>query len=205
VTSGFPLASENGQNFGFPGGGGLLPVAVPYANQGAPSGTPNCRYEYQVTPVNGSYECVENVNTTVWLGTPDVQLMPTLPGNPKSGLKTHQYLNPTAFGIPLPGSNGVYRMPYIHGPYYMDHDVTVLKNFALREGQNLQVRMAAFNFLNHPLVSFNQQDTDNLTLNFNSATAGQALTTNVLVYPNFGVANIKVGNRLVELEAKYTF
>jgi hypothetical protein len=96
-------------------------------------------------------------------------------------------------------------MPYIHGPYYMDHDVTVLKNFALREGQNLQVRMAAFNFLNHPLVSFNQQDTDNLTLNFNSATAGQALTTNVLVYPNFGVANIKVGNRLVELEAKYTF
>jgi hypothetical protein len=205
VTSGFPLASENGENFGFPGGGGILPVAVPYANQGSPSGIPNCRYEYQVQPVNGSYECVENVNSTVWLGTPDVQLMPTLPGNPKSGLKMHQYINPTAFGIPLPGNNGVYRPPYMHGPYYMDHDVTLLKNFALHEGQNLQVRMAAFNVLNHPLVSFNQQNTDNLTFNFNNATAGQALTNNVLVYPNFGVADIKVGSRLVEVEAKYTF
>jgi hypothetical protein len=145
------------------------------------------------------------VNTTVWLGTPDVQLLPTLPGNPKSGLKTHQFLNPTAFGIPLPGSNGVYRMPYIHGPYYMDHDVTVLKTFALHEGQSLEIRMAAFNFLNHPLVSFNQQNTNNLTLSFSNATAGQALTNNVLVYPNFGVADIKVGNRLVEVEAKYKF
>jgi len=27
----------------------------------------------------------------------------------------------------------------------------------------------------------------------------------VLVYPDFGVANIKVGNRLVEVEAKYSF
>jgi hypothetical protein len=25
------------------------------------------------------------------------------------------------------------------------------------------------------------------------------------VYPNFGVADIKVGSRLVEVEAKYTF
>jgi hypothetical protein len=34
---------------------------------------------------------------------------------------------------------------------------------------------------------------------------GQALTSNVLVYPDFGVANIKVGNRLMEVEAKFTF
>jgi hypothetical protein len=205
VTSGFPLASENGQNFSFPGGGGILPLAVPFENQGSPSNTDTCRYEYKVAPVNGSYECVQNVNTVVWLGTPDVQLMPTLVGDPRGGPQKHQFVNPLAFGIPLPTSNGVYRMPYIHGPYYMDHDVTLLKNIALHEKQNLQLRMAAFNVLNHPLVSFNQQNTDNLTLSFSQATAGQALTDNVLVYPDFGVANIKVGNRLVEVEAKYTF
>lgn len=205
VSSGFPLASENGQNFSFPGGGGILPLAVPLPNQGNLSSAANCQYEYKVTPVNGSYVCVENVNAVVWLGTPDVQLMPTLLGNPKGGPQKHQFINPTAFGIPLPLSNGVYRMPYIRGPYYMDHDVTLLKNFSPREGQGLQLRVAAFNVFNHPLVSFNQQNTNNLTLDFSQATAGQALTQNVLVYPQFGVANIKVGNRLLELEAKYSF
>ena len=204
VMSGYPLASENGENFGF-GYGSILPVAVPYSDMGSPSGTTNCEYVYKVQPVNGNYECVTNVNPTVWLGTPDVQLMPTLAGNPKSGLKTHQFINPTAFGVPQPVSNGVYRLPYIHGPAYLDHDVTLFKNFTVREGQNLQLRMAAFNVFNHPLVSFNNQNTDNLNLNFSEATVGQALTSNVLVYPDFGVANIKVGNRLMEVEAKFTF
>ncbi len=204
VMSGFPLASENGENFGF-GYGSILPVAVPFLNQGAPSNDSTCEYVYNVTPINGSYECVTGVNPAVWLGTPDAELMPTLPGNPKAGLKTHQYINPTAFGIPAPVNQGVYRVPYIHGPAFMDHDVTLLKNFAVHEGQNLQLRMAAFNVLNHPLVSFNNQNTDNLTLNFSEATVGQPLTSNVLVYPNFGVADIKVGNRLVEVEAKYSF
>jgi hypothetical protein len=145
------------------------------------------------------------MNPTVWLGTPDVELMPTLPGNPKSGLKTHQFINPLAFGLPEPATNGVYRLPYMHGPAYLDHDVTLLKNFSVRGGQNLQLRMAAFNVFNHPLVSFNQQNTNNLNLSFQQATVGQALTSNVLVYPDFGVANIKVGNRLVEVEAKYSF
>ena len=58
----------------------------------------------------------------------------------------------------------MYRLPYMHGPAYLDHDVTVLKNFAAGEGKNLQLRMAAFNLFNHPLVSFNNQNTDNLTL-----------------------------------------
>ena len=206
VSSGFPLASENGQNFGF-GYGATLPVGVPFPNQSLPSEgqTNNCRYLYNVPPINGNYYCTTNMNPTVWLGTPDVQLMPTLPGNPKSGLKNHQFINPTAFGLPQPVSNGVYRLPYMHGPAYLDNDVTLLKNFSVREGQNLQLRMAAFNVLNHPLVSFNNENTNNLTLSFNQATVGQPLTNNVLTYPDFGVANIKVGNRLVEVEAKYSF
>ena len=206
VSSGFPIASEYSENFGF-GYGGVQPVGVQFSNQSLPSQgqTNNCEYVWHVPAINGNNYCTTNMNPTVWLGTPDVELMPTLPGNPKSGLKSHQFINPLAFGLPQPVSNGVYRLPYMHGPAYLDHDVTLLKNFSIHEGQNLQLRMAAFNVFNHPLVSFNQQNTNNLNLSFNQATVGQALTSNVMVYPDFGVANIKVGNRLVEVEAKYSF
>jgi hypothetical protein len=80
-----------------------------------------------------------------------------------------------------------------------------LKNLAMGEGKNLQLRIAAFNVFNHPLVSFNNNDTTNLNLGFQNATAGQALTSNVILHQDFGIANIKVGNRLIEFEAKYSF
>ena len=206
VSSGFPLASENGQNFSF-GYGSVLPAQVTYISQTDPQTANTCQSQYGIQPdSNGNTFCVQGMNPVVWLGTPDVQLMPTILANPKSGLGKHQFINPTAFGLPLPGTNGSYRMPYIHAPAYLDHDVTLLKNFALPgEGRDLQLRIAAFNVFNHPLVSFNQQNTNNLTLAFQNATVGKALTQNVLTYPNFGVADIKVGNRLVEMEAKFTF
>jgi hypothetical protein len=80
-----------------------------------------------------------------------------------------------------------------------------MKNFRVREGENLELRMGAFNVFNHPLVSFNSNDTTNLQLSFQNGLAGQALTQSMLVHQDFGIANIKVGNRLVELQAKFTF
>ncbi|MGA2373508.1 MAG: hypothetical protein ABSG11_22860, partial [Candidatus Korobacteraceae bacterium] len=80
-----------------------------------------------------------------------------------------------------------------------------LKNFSLGESKKLQFRMAAFNVFNHPLVSFNNANTNNLSLSFQNATAGKALTQSVLQYQNFGVADIKVGNRLLEVGGKFTF
>jgi Carboxypeptidase regulatory-like domain/TonB-dependent Receptor Plug Domain len=208
VQSGTPLASQQGENFGF-GYGSVLPTQVTYPNQTSPSQalTP-CHTEFGIQPdSNGNTFCVTSMNPVVWLGTPDVELMPTLTSgvSPRGGPKTHQFINPLAFGLPEPGTNGVYRLPYIHGPYYMDHDVTLLKNLSMGEGKNLQLRMAAFNVFNHPLVSFNNQNTNNLTLAFENATVGAPLTQNVLEYPNFGVADIKVNSRLVEVEGKFTF
>lgn len=199
IMSGFPLASENGENFGF-GYGSILPVQVGSASQTDPSQAHNCLLQYNI---NGY--CTTNINPTVWLGSPDIELMPTVLGNPAGGKQKHQYVNPLAFGLPQPNTNGAYRLPYIHGPGYLDHDVTVLKNFGMGEGKNLQLRMAAFNVFNHPLVSFNSDDTTNLRLNFQQATVGKALSQNVLTYQQFGIANIKVGSRLVELEGKFTF
>jgi hypothetical protein len=134
-------------------------------------------------------------------------------------LKASQYVNPTCFGLPLPGGptsgptalstnptgQGVFRLPYIHGPGYSRHDLTVLKNFPLREGRNLQLRLAGFNFLNHPLTSFNNNDQSNLQLAFQGATVGKPLALINLTHPNFGIANIKYGSRLLELSAKFTF
>jgi hypothetical protein len=165
-----------------------------------PRAASRCKTNYNIDGL-----CRTSMNPVVWLGSPDIQLMPTVLSNPVGGPKTHQFINPLAFGLSLPGSNGTYRLPYIHGPGYLDHDVTVLKNFAMGEGRNLQLRMAAFNVLNHPLVSFNNSDTTNLSLSFQNATAGKALTQNVLTYQDFGIANIKVGSRLVEFEGKFSF
>ncbi len=205
VMSGFPLASEQGENFGF-GYGQVLPVQTEYQNQSNPQSNTTCGATYGIPPnSSGQTFCVTSMNPITWLGTPDVQLMPTVLGNPRGGSAKHQFINPTAFGLPLPETNGVFRLPYIHGPYYMDHDITLLKNFSLGETKRLQFRMAAFNVFNHPLVSFNNENTNNLTLGFQNAEAGKALTQSVLEYQNFGVADIKVGSRLLELGGKFTF
>ncbi|MGA2570804.1 MAG: carboxypeptidase-like regulatory domain-containing protein [Terracidiphilus sp.] len=208
VTSGTPLPSQNGQNFGFGYGGFANAVQVTYANQTNPQNQQNCENLYSIKPdKSGDTYCVTYMNPVAWLGTPDVQLMPTLVSgvSPKGGPHTHQFINPLAFGIPQPGTNGVYRLPYLRGPAFMEHDMTLMKGFAVGEGRNLELRMGAFNVFNHPLVSFNNNDTTNLNLGFQNGIVGQALTQSMLQHQNFGVANIKVGNRLVELEAKFTF
>ncbi len=79
VMSGFPLASENGNNFGFGYGGFANAVQVPYPNQANQQGQTQCETVYGIQPdKNGNTFCVTDMNPVVWLGTPDVQLMPTL-------------------------------------------------------------------------------------------------------------------------------
>ena len=217
--SGPPLASLEGENFGF-GYGQVQPIQVFTSQQESKTAESTCSTTYGIpADKNGDHFCVTNLNPNVWLGSPDYLLQPTLNCNPASGLKASQYINPTCFGIPLPGGpsagatalslnpsgQGVYRLPYIHGPGYNRQDLTVLKNFAVKEKQNLQLRLAAFNFLNHPLTSFNNNDTSNLQLAFQGATVGKPLTVNNLTHQNFGIANIKYGSRLLEVSAKFTF
>ncbi len=219
VQSGIPLASAQGQNFGF-GYGQIQPVQVSTKFQLSPNAIPACQSVYGIpADKNGDHFCVTNLNPVVWLGTPDYQLQPTVLCDPTSGLKTNQFINPTCFGIPIaggpttgtyatstnPSGQGQYRLPYIHGPAYARHDLTVLKNFYMGEKRNLQLRAAAFNFLNHPLTSFNNSDTSNLTLALQGATAGKALTVPNLTNQNFGIANVKYGARAVELSAKFQF
>ena len=93
-----------------------------------------------------------------------------------------------------------------------------MKNFKIKENQTLQFRVAAFNFLNHGLLSFTNND-NNLGLQFNDL--GQVITgtscpanTITTASPNgvpctatttFGTATHHVGNRIMEFSVKYSF
>jgi Carboxypeptidase regulatory-like domain len=151
-------------------------------------------------PTNGSYSVM---NTTV-LGTPDVNLQPTVKCNLKSNLGPHQYINGSCFGVPSQGTNGQSILPYVHGPAFFNTDLTLERSFNVgHEGnQHIRLRYAAFNFLNHPLNSFGTGYANQSTLIVN----GTSLA-NAGVAPNttFGYAPDKLGRRISEISLRYDF
>ena len=144
-------------------------------------------------------------NTTI-LGTPDVNLQPVLTCDPRSHLGSHQYLNPSCFSLPATGTNGQYIELYAHGPAFFNTDLTVDKGFALGGDRNLHFRIAGFNFLNHPLNSFGTGYASQTTLLL-SNTSPNATPPSATYSPTseFGSAPLKLGRRLMEVSAKYTF
>jgi Carboxypeptidase regulatory-like domain len=144
-------------------------------------------------------------NTTI-LGTPDVNLQPVLSCDPRSGRASHQYLNPKCFGLPNTGTNGLYIEPYAHGPAFFNTDLSLEKGFGLGAERNLRLRIAGFNFLNHPLNSFGTGYASQTTLQL-SNTAPNATPSSATYNPatDFGSAPQKLGRRLMEVSAKYNF
>ena len=137
-----------------------------------------------------------NISNVSILGTPDLQLNPILTCNPTSGLGHNQYINPSCFAVPsTPGANGPAVIPAIYGPAFFNSDLGIYKNFPIGEKMKLQFRFDGYNFLNHPLWSFNG---NNLTLGFDPST-GQVNT------PNFGTVTQKQGNRVVQMAVKFYF
>ena len=150
------------------------------------------------------------VSAASLLGTPDYLLQPVVTGNPAIKTAPHQVINAANFSLPAaPGINGTYVFPYIHAPAYTETDLTATKNFKIGESQNLQFRVAAFNFLNHANSSFNNADAagqetslnlsnPNVTTQENSATLSPSTQ-------NFGFAPLREGRRILELNLKYSF
>ena len=54
-------------------------------------------------------------------------------------------------------------LPAIYGPAFFNSDLGLFKNFQITESKKLQFRFNGYNFLNHPLWSFNG---NNLSLGF---------------------------------------
>jgi len=132
------------------------------------------------------------VSNTSLLGTPDLALNPIETCNPTANLGPHQYINYSCFSVPTQvGQNGPNVVRPIYGPAFFNSDLGIFKNFQMGESRKLQFRANAYNFLNHPLYSFNG---NNLSLGFGTAAT-----------PNFGYAYEKQGNRVVQLAVKFMF
>jgi hypothetical protein len=137
-----------------------------------------------------------NISSASLLGTTDIQLNPILTCNPTSSLGHNQYINPSCFSAPTQiGQNGPTELPAIYGPAFLNFDLGLFKNFQISESKKLQFRVNGYNFLNHPLWSFNGT---NLNLGFDGST-GQLNT------PNFGTVTEKQGHRVVQLAIKFFF
>jgi hypothetical protein len=149
-----------------------------------------------VTPIQGS-----NGNV---IGSTDVTLMPKLICNPHKGLHADQYVNGSCFSpFVTPGQQGDYIFPTMTGPGFFDSDLSAFKNFTFgsSEQRKLTFRFSGYNFINHPVRSFNGTGDNALKLQFDDngsiISQGQGVT--------FGYATYKVGHRIVQGEAKFTF
>ncbi len=136
-----------------------------------------------------------NPDNVAQLGTPDAQQYPLITCDPLQGLQKNQFANPNCFTTPPPGSLGTGSAPYLPGPMFWNTDITLLKHVKITEHQKLEFRFAAFNPLNHSLLSFISSD-NNLKLNFDS---------NGKASPTFGTATAHYGVRILELGVKYLF
>lgn len=152
--------------------------------------------------------CTLGVSSTSFIGTPDVSLQPTLLTTPK-GSGGRQYAKAKAFGLPTLGTNGVFHYGYIPGPGFLDADLSVTRTFKVNDRSNLAFRLAAFNFINHPNISFLGLDPTATRLDFTQTVTGQnlnsAVTNAVNDNANFGTANFSAGRRVAEVSLKYTF
>ena len=165
------------------------------------------------TTTSGTGTCQVGVSSTNILGTPDVNLQPTLIGNPAARTNSKQFINPNAFSLPTLGTNGPYRYPATYGPAFFDTDLTAAKRFKIFERNSVQVRIAAFNFINHANTTFTNVNPANYTINVNETansdvnTALQAArVSNSAPGPGqFGSAPLRTGRRILELGLRYDF
>ena len=121
-----------------------------------------------------------------YLDLPDFTGEPLDITNPHSnGL---QYFNALAFEDNALGTIGNAPRRYFSGPGAFNTDLAVLRNFKIRETQNLQFRAEAFNVFNHTQFF-----------------GPEAVNGDVDNKPLFGKVVNTADPRLIQLALKYTF
>jgi hypothetical protein len=142
------------------------------------------------------------ISDTTYLGTPDVVLQPAILCDPRGEIDraAHQYINPSCFALPQFGVNGPAQIPYIHAPSYFDFDARLGKTVTLKEKQNLQFQLSAFNVINRANYSFSSKFPQEQTLYFNQRTPQGGAPS-----ATFGTASYRFGRRVSEISIKYNF
>ncbi len=132
-----------------------------------------------------------------YLGTPDIFLQPVTTCNPSVGLAKGQFINSKCLTLGTIGVNGPFNYPYLRGPAYFKSDLSAQKSFFLGGKKEIQIRFAAFNFLNHALTSLVAATANPLKL-IVSTPGAQANAA-------FGVSEYKEGRRIAEMAIHYNF
>ncbi len=147
-----------------------------------------------------------NISNVSLLGTPDIQLNPILTCDPTKNLGHNEYINASCFSLPsVVGQNGGSVLPAIYGPAFFNWDLGLFKNFQIKESMKLQFRVDGYNFLNHPLWSFNGSNLG-LSIDPNTLkalpTCTDAVTSNC---SNFGMVDQKQGHRIIQFSVHFYF
>jgi hypothetical protein len=152
--------------------------------------------------VNGTTNSSINLATNggaFTVGSDDEIAVPKVICDPRKNLAKNQYFNPACFVAPSYLENGTYRLPYIHGPAYINDSLGLFKAFALGGSRKLELRGEAFDLFNHSWNEFLQYDDDGrMDMGFNAA--GGATTST-----EAGTADNKTGHREISLAAKFYF
>lgn len=131
--------------------GGYIPAALG-------NGVPNFNLGLSYTGLPGTSDFQKAQGLTSSIGAPTyfgtdapVPILPALTCNPTSGLKHYQRVNGNCFIAPAVGRQGGQNFPYMSAGAYFNNDLAVYRTFPIHEGQQIQFRLSAFNWLNHPL------------------------------------------------------
>jgi hypothetical protein len=178
------------------------------------NGVPNFGLGLQYTglPANAKAQGITTgIGGATYYGTDEaLPILPTLTCNPTSGLATHQLLNGACFNAPAVGAQGGQKYPYMRMTAYFDNDLALYRTFHIYENQQVQLRVSAFDWLNHALLQF--AGSSFYTLNYNVDYASKAITPNYNQNSTganaFGVMTQRSGlpyARIIELDVKYSF
>jgi hypothetical protein len=189
--------------------GGYIPAAL---GNGVPNFSLGVSYDPNTVPAGVSSKGGLSAKSFAGTDAP-VPILPNLTCNPGANLAPNQKVNGTCFTLPAIGTNGNPHYPYLAAPSYYNNDLALYRGFRIpgREGQQIQLRIEAFNWLNHPLPSYSSLTplTLGYTVNYQTK-AIEKLNYN----PNptganaFGVLDYKTSapyQRIIELQAKYYF
>jgi Carboxypeptidase regulatory-like domain/TonB-dependent Receptor Plug Domain len=138
-------------------GGGNGSLTVPVVGLSTPYQGTNYNYpDESILMPNGLRSTA--VNQATYYGTSQngggyASMLPLVTCDPRKHA-SGQYFNPNCFTTPAQGQLGTFVWPYLHAPAYFDSDLGLYKSFKISESKQLQFRIQATNFLNHPLPQF---------------------------------------------------
>jgi hypothetical protein len=137
---------------------------------------------------------------------------PDLVGNPYVGVCPNGskvgtascWFNSSAFALPPPGQFGNAGRNILRGPGFAQFDLSLQKNFHLREGRELTFGAEAYNLFNHPNLAVPSNTQSPLTLGGNGDTVFRDAAGNLA--NNVGRIFTTVGTgRQIQFDARFTF